>query len=90
MWELSMQALFTSLMLGDASGVSGVDWKEDEGASLSSPYENQALYKYLIAHTNFLKRMINGHIFMNILTLDKNNSALSNLEIWQYSACFRN
>ena len=34
MWELSMQALFASLMLGDASGVSGVEWKEDEGASL--------------------------------------------------------
>jgi hypothetical protein len=37
MWEFSVQALFTFLMLQDASGVSGVERKEDEGASLSSP-----------------------------------------------------
>ena len=52
--KLSLQALFSFLVLEDASRVSGHVWKE-ETTSSTSPKSNIVLYKHLRACTNYLE-----------------------------------
>ena len=49
-----MQVLFNFLVLGDASGVSGHVWKEEEAFS-TSPKIDYALYKHLRVRINYLE-----------------------------------
>ena len=84
-----MQALFNSLVLWDASWVSGANWKEVEETSLSSPKQIMHSTNALEHSLLFLKCMMNEHVFMNFVSLNK-IPALINFEIWQNNVYFVN
>ena len=70
--KISMQAYLGVLVLGDASRVSDANLKEEEEASSSSP--KQILHPTnTLEHTLLiLKYMINEHVFMTLVSLNKN------------------
>ena len=69
-----MHALFRFLVLGDVFGVSDIEEEEEEEASPSS-------LKQFMHSTNTLERalilwkyMINEHVIMNLMSLNKNST----------------
>ena len=67
-----MQALFSFLVLGDASGMSGVSCKEE--ASLSLPRQSMHSTNTLEHALIFLKGTVNEDLFMNLVSFSENFS----------------
>lgn len=60
-------------MLGDASGVSGADWREEEEKEESSNSPKQIMqFTNTSEHTLiFLVDMLNEHVYMKLVSLSK-------------------
>ena len=67
-----MQALFSFLVLRDASRASGANSKEEEASLRSLKHQTyHALYKHLRAHMRQNENMAYENVFMKLVSLSK-------------------